>query len=109
VLPAGPHSALTADVAERKHDDLCGEKLSMPTTIVGQNGATIEQSTKVAIQGCAAVKGAKTKRLTRAQQLARALAACRAKHKRAKAARAGCERTARRKYAAKLVSLRRLG
>ncbi|HTZ62834.1 MAG TPA: hypothetical protein VMB51_01880 [Solirubrobacteraceae bacterium] len=104
VFPAGPHSALTANVAEKKHYDLCGDKLVMPTTINGQNGSLFEQQTKIGIQGCSALKGTNTQKLTRAQELARALAACRAKHKHAKAARASCERAARRKYGAKKTS-----
>ncbi len=101
-FPAGPHSALTANVAEKKHFDLCGEKLVMPTLITGQNGAVIEQQTKIAIQGCP--KGAPKAKATRTQKLAKALAACRAKHKRAKAARVSCERTVRRRYRAKKAS-----
>jgi hypothetical protein len=61
VLPAGPHGVLTPNVAESKHFDLCGETLTGPTTIVGQDGATIKQNTKIAIQDCAAVKAAKAK------------------------------------------------
>ena len=93
VFPAGPHSALTANVAEKKHYDLCGEKLVMPTTITGQNGAVVEQQTQIAIQGCPKVKPPTSK-------LARAITACRRRHKRNRAVRASCERAARRKYAA---------
>ena len=98
VLPAGPHSALTADVAEKKKYDLCGERLLMPTTITGQNGAVIERNTKIAVQGCAAVKASRTRRLTNAQKLAKALAACRQKYKHASAKRAKCARQARRRF-----------
>ena len=94
VFPAGPHSALTANVAEKKHFDLCGEKLVMPTTITGQNGAAVEQQTQISIQGCPKVKPP-------ASKLAKALTACRQRHKHAKAARVTCERNARRRYAAK--------
>ena len=52
VLPEGPHSALTSNVAESKNFNLCGAKLVMPTTITGQNGAVINQKTKVAVSGC---------------------------------------------------------
>lgn len=45
-LPAGPHSALAANV------DLCKSKLTIPTTIKGQNGAMVKQKTKVAVEGC---------------------------------------------------------
>ncbi len=98
VLPAGPHSVLTPNVAESKHFDLCGETLSMPTTIVGQNGATIQQNTKIAIEGCGAVKSAKARKLTRAQKLARALKACRKEHRHSKVRRIRCERQARRRF-----------
>ncbi len=101
VLPAGPHSALTANVAETKKYDLCGETLQMPTTITAQNGAVIERSTRIALQGCAAVKAAKAKKLSRAQKLAAALTACRKRFKHAKRRRAACERAARTHYAAK--------
>ena len=98
VLPAGPHSALTANVPARDGYSLCGQNLQMPTTITGQNGDVIEQKTKIAVQGCAAVKAAKAKRLTDAQKLAKALVACRRRYRRAKARRVACERVARRHY-----------
>jgi hypothetical protein len=45
-LPEGPHSALSA------FGNLCAQNLVMPTTIVGQNGAQVKQSTKIAVTGC---------------------------------------------------------
>jgi hypothetical protein len=90
VLPTGPHSALTANVPEKAHFSLCGVKLTMPTVITGQNGAVINQSTNIAVTGCAKPKA------TRAQLLAQALKAC---GKKAKSKRAQCARAARRKYA----------
>jgi hypothetical protein len=100
VLPAGPHSALTANVAESKQYNLCGENLQIPTTIVGQNGAKIEQPTQVAIDGCAAVRAAKVKKLTLAQQLKRALAQCRKRYKHSKSKRIRCETQAHTRYTA---------
>jgi hypothetical protein len=47
VLPEGPHSVLAAN------GKLCGQSLAMPTTIVGQNGAQVTQSTNIAVTGCA--------------------------------------------------------
>jgi hypothetical protein len=47
VLPQGPHSALAAN------GNLCKTALSMPTTITGQNGARVTQSTRIAVAGCA--------------------------------------------------------
>jgi uncharacterized repeat protein (TIGR01451 family) len=52
VLPAGPHSALTANVPEKAKFNLCGTTLNMPTTITGQNGAVINQTTNIAVIGC---------------------------------------------------------
>jgi hypothetical protein len=46
-LPAGPYSALTA------LGSLCKDKtLPMPTEFVGQNGALINTTTKIAVTGC---------------------------------------------------------
>jgi hypothetical protein len=45
-LPEGKYSALTTE------EKLCKSKLVMPTTFVAQNGAEIQQSTKVAVTGC---------------------------------------------------------
>jgi hypothetical protein len=45
-LPKGPHSALSASKG------VCGGALTMPTTIVGQNGARIERVTPISVTGC---------------------------------------------------------
>jgi hypothetical protein len=45
-LPVGSHSALAANT------NLCANPLTMPTTIVGQNGATIKQNTKITVNNC---------------------------------------------------------
>ncbi len=47
ILPEGPHSALAAPGGS-----LCGRSLAMPTTITGQNGALIKQSTAISVTGC---------------------------------------------------------
>ncbi len=83
-LPQGPHSVLSANA------NLCTSKLAIPTQLTGQNGATLSQSTKVAVTGCP-----KAKTLTRAQKLALALKAC---HKKKGSKRTACERAARKKY-----------
>ena len=101
VLPAGPHSALTANLPEADKFNLCGQSLQMPTEITGQNGAVIKQDTKIAVEGCAAVKANRTAKLTRAQKLTRALTLCRKHYKHSKPRRATCERRARRRYGAK--------
>ena len=100
VLPEGPHSALGAYLASGSYD-LCGTSLQMPTTITGQNGAVIAKSTMIAIDGCNGVLGFKTKKLTRAQKLSKALAVCRKRYSHSRSRRAGCEAKARRTYAAK--------
>jgi len=101
VLPAGPHSALTTNLPEKAKFNLCGTSLTMPTEIVAQNGALINQTTKIAIQGCQGVQGVKKTKLTRVQQLAKALAACRHRYRHAKTKRAACERAARKRYKAR--------
>jgi hypothetical protein len=55
-LPEGPHSGLAAVVPAKAKASLCGQSLVMPTTITGQNGAVIEQSTKIAVTGCPKAK-----------------------------------------------------
>ena len=52
VLPAGPHSVLTANVAEKEAFSLCKATLVMPTEITAQDGATIKQNTPIALSGC---------------------------------------------------------
>jgi hypothetical protein len=52
VLPAGAHSALTANVAENEHFSLCKSHLAMPTEMTAQNGAVIKQTTNIALTGC---------------------------------------------------------
>lgn len=95
VLPAGPHSALTANVPEKEHFSLCKTPLAMPTEIIGQNGTMIKRITKISVTGC---KGFKSK-ATRAQKLAKALKACGKKKNKSK--RTACEKQARKKYVAK--------
>ncbi len=98
-LPAGPHSVLTPNVPEKDDFSLCKASLSMPTEVTGQNGAVINQTTKIAVSGCNGVLPSKTIKPTKAQLLAKALKACRKdKHKRKRAA---CEKQARKKYPTK--------
>ncbi len=51
-LPQGPHSALTATLPASARGSLCSTKLVMPTTLTGQNGAQVTQSTRISVQGC---------------------------------------------------------
>ncbi len=84
-LPEGPYSALAAN------GNLCTSKLAMPTEFLAQNGAKINESTKIGVTGCAKVKA-----LTRAQKLKAALAACHKKHNKHK--REACEKAASKRY-----------
>jgi hypothetical protein len=101
VLPQGPHSALGAYLPTGGYN-LCGHSLSMPTTITGQNGVRIEQATKIALTGCRGVAGFKSKKLTRAQKLKRALVACRKRYRHAHRKQAKCEAHARASYRARV-------
>jgi hypothetical protein len=49
-LPTGPHSALSGV------GSLCKGTLVMPTTLTGQNGAQIKQSTQIKVGGCPKAK-----------------------------------------------------
>jgi hypothetical protein len=55
-LPEGPHSGLAANLPAKAKGSFCGQSLTMPTTIVAQNGAQITQSTKIAVSGCPKAK-----------------------------------------------------
>jgi hypothetical protein len=55
-LPQGKYSALTAN------GNLCKSKLAMPTEFLAQNGAKINESTKISVSGCPRVKKAKAKK-----------------------------------------------
>ena len=52
-LPQGPFSALAAN------GNLCKTKLTMPTAFDAQNGASVKQTTKITVTGCAKQKKAK--------------------------------------------------
>jgi hypothetical protein len=90
-LPTGQFSILGANVPQSKKYNLCGQTLPMPTEITAQNGALVNQTTKIAITGCT-----KVKTLTRAEKLKKALKACRQDKKRAKVVK--CEKQARKRY-----------
>ncbi len=55
-LPQGPHSALTENLAKKNKGTFCHSSLTMPTTIIAQNGARIAQTTKIAVTGCPVIK-----------------------------------------------------
>jgi hypothetical protein len=60
-LPGGKFSALAANVPAKAHYSLCGQTLRMPTEFLAQNGAKINESTKVGVTGCAKARKAKQK------------------------------------------------
>jgi hypothetical protein len=102
-LPTGPHSILAINTEEAPNYDLCGKDITIPTEIYAQNGDLIKKTTQVEITGCGGALGTKTTKPSRAQELQKALAACKkkdaGKHKKAK--RASCEKAAHKKYGAK--------
>jgi hypothetical protein len=51
-LPEGPYSALTTFLPHESRD-LCGQKLTMPTEFIAQDGAVLKQSPAIAVTGCA--------------------------------------------------------
>ncbi len=55
-LPQGPHHALSSNLPAKAKGSFCGQSLVMPTTLTGQNGAQIKQSTKIAVTGCPKAK-----------------------------------------------------
>jgi hypothetical protein len=99
VLPEASNSALASP-----QGNLCGKSLTMPTTIEGQNGIVVKQSTSIAVTGCKTVLVPKS--LTRAQKLARALKVCRKEHAKK---RAKCEVQARKKYGPAKIKATKVG
>jgi len=61
-LPEGSHSVLATDIPAKAKSSMCGQALTMPTTITGQNGAVVTQTTKIGVSGCPKAKKAKTKK-----------------------------------------------
>jgi uncharacterized repeat protein (TIGR01451 family) len=55
-LPTGKFSVLSANLPEKAKYDFCGQALSMPTEITGQNGAVLKHTTKIGVTGCPKVK-----------------------------------------------------
>ncbi|HEY5045291.1 MAG TPA: hypothetical protein VII53_05485 [Solirubrobacteraceae bacterium] len=94
-FPEGPHSVLGANLPASAKHSLCRQTLWMPTTIEGQNGSKLTQTTRITVSGCAV---ARLKPRTRAQKLAMALKACKSRYTKATAKRAICEKLARERY-----------
>jgi hypothetical protein len=61
-LPTGKFSIFAANVPAKDDYNLCGQSLSMPIEIVGQNGALVKQTTKVGVTGCPKAKKATKKK-----------------------------------------------
>jgi hypothetical protein len=56
-LPQGKYSALAAN------GNLCQQKLVMPTQFVAQNGATLDQSTHIEVEGCSSTLSVVSKKV----------------------------------------------
>ncbi len=70
-LPTGKYSILGANVPASAQYSLCGQSLTMPTAITGQNGTPIKQNTKIAVTGCPKVKKATKKKAHKASNSTR--------------------------------------
>lgn len=68
-LPVGPYSIVTANIPAHASNGICGQKLTMPTTIIGQNGARVTQQTKIAIDGCPKTKRVKKRAHARPKKI----------------------------------------
>ncbi len=90
-LPRGPHSAFSG------FGNLCSKPLNMPTEFGGQNGALIEETTRISVKNCSGVLPSKVE-----SKLAKALKAC--KKVKGKKKRASCEAKAHKKYGTKKKS-----
>ncbi len=65
-LPLSKHSALTTNLPAATRGNLCGIALTMPTTLIAQNGTQVKQNTKIAVSGCPKVKKKAKKRPVKA-------------------------------------------
>jgi uncharacterized repeat protein (TIGR01451 family) len=52
VLDESQHSLFAANLPAKARRSMCGQSLSMPAAITGQNGAVIKQTIKVSVSGC---------------------------------------------------------
>lgn len=100
VLPTGPHSALTSNVPESEHFNLCkhAAEMVMPTEITGQNGDIIRQTTKIGLTGCGGVLGNTTKHASKLQKCERA---AKKKYAHNKKKRAAALKSCKKKYGPK--------
>ena len=99
-LPAGPHSALTANVAGKGRLQPVQDRASRcPPRSRARTAPSSTRPRTIAVTGCGGVKSYK---VTKAQLLAKALKACKKDKKKSK--RLACEKQARKKYGAKKAS-----
>ncbi len=61
-LPTGKFSIFGANLPAGAKYSFCGQKLSIPVSMTGQNGAADKQTTKVGVTGCPKTKKAKAAR-----------------------------------------------
>jgi hypothetical protein len=61
-LPEGEYSALGAPGGK-----LCAKKLEMPTTLIGQNGAKLTQTTNIAVTGCSDTLSVESHKVSKGQ------------------------------------------
>jgi hypothetical protein len=52
VLSVGSHSLLAANLPTAAKRSMCGQKLTMPVAITGQNGALVKRTVAIAVSGC---------------------------------------------------------
>ncbi len=62
ILPEGKFSIFGANLPASTKYDFCGQSLSVPTTITGQNGVVVKQTNKASVTGCPKLKKAKAAR-----------------------------------------------
>jgi hypothetical protein len=61
-LPTGRYSTFAANLPTKDDYNFCGQSLSMPIELTGQNGAVVEQTTKLSVTGCPKAKKATKKK-----------------------------------------------
>jgi hypothetical protein len=52
VLSSDAHSLLAANLPAKARWSLCGQRLTMPTAITGQNGAVLKRTVNIYVSGC---------------------------------------------------------
>jgi hypothetical protein len=86
-IPTGPYSEFGSGLPAKDNYDFCGQKLTMPIELVGQNGDAIHESKAVTVTGCAKAKtkAKKTKNKAKKADRARRARAGRAREQREEA------------------------